>query len=76
MFSQTQFVQKFSNHFYSATNRYFFFCETKPPNFHDTFGKKMYVIDKILALLQLFKVEPPLPHDRLFVGDGTSLPMT
>ena len=31
------------------------------------------MIDEILAILQLFKVEVPLSHDQAFVGSGTSL---
>ena len=42
----------------------FFFRKTKTPNCHDTFREKISVIDEILAILKLFKVEVPLSHDR------------
>ena len=54
----------------------FFFRKTKTSNCHDTFGEKISVIDEILAILQLFKVEVPLSRDRAFVGSGTSLNVT
>ena len=54
----------------------FFFRKTKTSNYHDTFGEKISVIDEILAILQLFKVEVPLSHDRAFVGSGMSLSVT
>ena len=34
------------------------------------------MIDKILELLQLFEVEPPMSHDRAFVRAGSSLSVT
>lgn len=48
----------------------------KSPYFPDHHGEKISVLDKILELLQLFKVEPPMCHDRAFVGAGTSLSVT
>ena len=51
----------------------FFFRKKKTSNCNDTFGEKNYVIDEILAILQFFKVEVPLSHDRTFVGSGTNL---
>ena len=43
-----------------------------------TAAEKLTVIDKILELLQLFKVEPAMFHDRAFVGAraGTTLSLT
>ena len=41
-----------------------FFPLFKSPYFPDQHCEKISVIDKILELLQLFKVEPPLSHDR------------
>ena len=56
----------------SANSPNFFFNKTKLSNCYDTLSEKNSVIDKILAPLQLFKFEPPLAHDRVFVGAGTN----
>ena len=53
-----------------------FFRSYKSSHFPDHYCEKISVIDKILELPQLFKVEPPMSHDRAFVGAGTSLPVT
>ena len=73
-FKKSLIVEQFQGNYLKVQlTPIFFFRKTKTSNCHDTFGEKISVIDEILAILQLFKVEVPLSHDRAFVGSGMSL---